>query len=386
MLKTKRDTNRICETTCEAPLATDLEHPTLQTLFQKDSCPKFTNWSFLALSLAVFLSTGSLTQVFAQVATTVPPRESMVESTLTKIDFMAAKSSQATWTIPEPETVQGRVVDFNGSNIVYQIPPDESLRTRPSSDVAKLTFQWAADEAAAAQVAFDNRAYAEGIRLGKNAIASGNLPSWQQRLLVAKMVDAFWWSNQRVLAGKLFLSLIKDSSPLLVYTSAPLIWQSTKMDSVLTDAATEAATGWLKESGSLDAQLLGASWLLGTSSTTEAIEVLEKISQQSNVQLARLATAQQWRVATPKEVAKKYTEWRAVRDLLPVALQAGPTLTIAEKLERASLQSDALQEYIRILAIEPGNSHSSEIARKQAVEILRSLNRPDEANKLLTSS
>jgi len=331
-------------------------------------------WSF---SLFAQTATGETTPD----ATVVPSRESIAESSLSTIVFSAPGASIASWTPADPESIVGRVVDFNASNIVYHSSPDGVLRTRPSGDVAKISFQWLSEEGTAAQVAFESGEYAEVIRLGKLAIAGGKLSSWQQRLLVAKMVDAFWLSNQRVIAGKLFLSLIKDSSPLLVYASAPLIWQPAKIDSTMI----EAAMGWMKDSESVDAQLLGASWLLGTSNSTEAIETLQKISRQSNVQLARLATAQQWRVATPKEVANKFLEWRAVRDLLPVALQLGPTLTIAEKLERASLQPEALQEYIRIIAIELPTSQGSDFAKQRAAEILRSANRPEEANKLLTS-
>ncbi len=321
-------------------------------------------------------------QTPAATATEVPARESIAESNLATIVFAASASTRTSWSQSDSETIVGRIVDFNASNIIYQLPPDQTLKTRNSSDVSKVAFEWLSKDAAGTHEAFESGNYSEVVRLGKLAIASGLLPSWQQRLLVARMVESFWQLNQKVIAGKLFLSLLKDSSPALAYASAPLIWQPTKVDS----AMTETALGWVKESESIDSQLLGASWLLGTSESTLASEALQRISRQPNVLLARLAAAQQWRVATPKEVASRFQDWRAVRDRLPVAFQSGPTLTIAEKLERASLPSEALDEYIRIIAVEPQKSYASRFARKRAAEILRSLNRTEEANRLLPSS
>jgi hypothetical protein len=312
----------------------------------------------------------------------VPSRESIAESGLATIVFNATASPRTSWSQSDSETIVGRIIDFNAASIIYQLPPDETMKTRNAIDVTKISFEWLSEEAAGANKAFESGSFSEVIRLGKLAIAGGQLPSWQQRFLVAKMVEAFWQSNQKVIAGKLFLSLLKDSSPPLVYASAPLIWQPTKVDS----AMTEVALNWVNESESFDSQLLGASWLLGTSDSSGAIEALQRVSRQPNLLLARLATAQLWRVATPKEVASKFLEWRSVRDLLPVGLQVGPTLTIAEKLERASLQAEALDEYIRIIAVEPSKSYASILAKKRASEILRSLNRPEEANRILPSS
>lgn len=321
-------------------------------------------------------------QTSGTTATVVPSRESTAESTLATITFNAIASPRTSWSQSDSETTVGRIVDFNAANIIYKLPPDDSLKTRNAIEVTKITFEWLSEDAAGANKAFESGSFSDVIRLGKLAIAGGQLPSWQQRFLVAKMVEAFWQSNQKVIAGKLFLSLLKDSSPSLVYASAPLTWQPTKMDS----ATTEVALGWVKESESYDSQLLGASWLLGTSDSSGAIEALQRVSRQPNVHLARLATAQLWRVATPKEVASKFQEWRTVRDLLPVALQLGPTLTIAEKLERASLQAEALDEYIRVIAVEPPKSYACILAKKRASEILRSLNRPEEAKRLLPST
>jgi hypothetical protein len=324
--------------------------------------------------------------VFAQnsgtTATVVPSRESIAESSLSTIVFNATASPRTSWSQSGSETIVGRIVDFNAANIIYQLPPDETLKTRNANDVTKITFEWLSEDASEANKAFESGSFADVIRRGKLAIAGGQLPSWQQRFLVTKMVEAFWQSNQKVIAGRLFLSLLKDTSPPLVYAWAPLIWQPTKVDS----AMTEVALVWIKESESFDSQLLGASWLLETSDSSGAIEALQRVTRLPNLQLARLATAQLWRVATPKEVASKFQEWRSVRDLLPVALQLGPTLTIAEKLERASLQTEALDEYIRIIAVEPSKSFASMLAKKRASEILRSLNRPEEANRLLPSS
>jgi hypothetical protein len=338
--------------------------------------------TFLAFSWGVSWGRPTSAQISATTATEVPARESIADSNLATIVFAASASTRASWSQSDSETIVGRIVDFNASNIIYQLPPDQALKTRNSSDVSKVAFEWLSKDAVGAHEAFESGNYSEVIRLGKLAIASGLLPSWQQRLLVARMVESFWQLNQKVIAGKLFLSLLKDSSPPLAYASAPLIWQPTKVDS----AMTEAALGWVKESESIDSQLLGASWLLGTSESSDASEALQRILRQPNLMLTRLAAAQQWRVATPKEVASRFQEWRAVRDLLPVAFQSGPTFTIAEKLERASLPSEALDEYIRIIALEPQKSYASRFARKRAAEILRSLNRTEEVNRLLPSS
>jgi len=319
--------------------------------------------------------------LFSQTSTEVPAFESDGKTDNATLVFIVSNDPAKSWAEAEPETIEAKVLNFNSASIVYQLLPDLSMRNRPSNAVGKVIFSWATKDAVDADLAFRNGQYPEVIRLGKAAISSGKLPNWQQRFLVAKMVDSFWQINQKVIAGNLFLSLLKDSAPRLIYDSAPLLWQTTKVDA----AMTEAANAWLKDTESKDAQLLGASWLLGTSGSSEAKSILENISQDSDTFLARLATAQLWRIATPKDVATKYVDWQSIRDSLPVPIQIGPTLAIADKLERASLPGQALQEYVRLIAIQENQPSILRLAQERAAEILRSLNRVDEANLILKS-
>jgi len=317
-----------------------------------------------------------LAQVETQVETVVPAFESQGKASMATIVFRAASFSSSQWSQAEPETLKARIVDFNATSIIYKLSTDSSIENRPSNTIDSIVFSWGANEAAEADRSFASGHYTEVIRLGKTVVSGGKLPSWQQRLLVAKMVDAFWMQNQRVIAGKLFLSLLKDSAPEIVYEFAPLVWQTTKIDS----AMAEVAEAWLKETESRDAQLLGASWLLGTPRLDPAKVILEKLSLDSDSPVSQLATAQLWRLATPKEVINKYEDWKMSRDRLPVFLQMRPSVAIAEKLERSSLKTQALQEYLRVVGLASMHTSVDRQARARAADILRSLNRADEAN------
>ena len=91
-------------------------------------------------------------------------------------------------------------------------------------------------------------------------------------------------------------------------------------------------------------RLVAASWLLTSPARSDAARMLSQLSSDAKRPvIAKLAELVLWRTATPPQVAENANRWSQQLDALPVVLQTGPKLTLAEKFAAAGLQQEAKQ-------------------------------------------
>jgi hypothetical protein len=284
-----------------------------------------------------------------------------------------------TWESPTSELVKAIIVDIDERNLVCVAPDKPTIPNNlDSSRLHAIDVTWANEKAASAHSAFARGEFAAAIENAKQSIAEGKMPRWQQKILAAEITDSLIHLGQTTSACRVFISLCKESPAPMLYASAPLYWNSQRLDSQSIQQAQE----WMRSDRAPIEQLIGASWLLNSHDATSARSTLDQLQRSKSAVIAQLATAQSWRLELPNQVAERYSEWSAYRDRLLLPLQVGPTATIADKLERAGLKEKAVQEWLRIVAIHPDRRKERLQARDAAVELLKQIGRADEAIRL----
>lgn len=111
------------------------------------------------------------------------------------------------------------------------------------------------------------------------------------------------------------------------------------------------ASQWLKKGNSPAAQLLGASWLLGSPQRGVALAILEKLVADGSLtdrRLAALAEVQLWRaklvIAKPDEISR----WQGVAEQLPAEIRPTAYLFIAEAWARNNQPEAASLAYLKL--------------------------------------
>jgi len=283
------------------------------------------------------------------------------------------------WESPASELIKAIVVDIDERDIVCVSKENPTTPFKhPASQLQAIEVIWANETAVLAHSAFARGEFAAAIENSKKAIAEGKIPRWQQKILASEITDSLANLGQTTNACRVFVSLCKESPAALLYASAPLNWTSQRGNTQLVQQAQE----WIQADRAPIEQLIGASWLLNGNEVSSARSMMEQLRRSKSTVIAQLATVQLWRLELPNQVAQQYPKWSEYRDRMLLPLQIGPTMTIADKLERAGRKEEALQEWLRIVAIHPKQRREVPLARESAVELLTQLGRIEEANRL----
>ena len=207
------------------------------------------------------------------------------------------------------------------------------------------------------------------------------MPRWQQRVILAEMIESRSALGAPDAAGKLFSFLAKLNPPQLLIATIPIPWGSETLDANLPKIQRLAEEWILDENEAV--QLMGAAWLLSGQKRAIAIESLENLAKNSKSQILRsYAKAQLWRTTPPAElISDRYPKWLAERDSLLLPIQAGPTMLLAERLAQAGQPVLAISEWLRIATLHADRYHLASKAILKAVAALRTLGRNEEAYK-----
>ncbi len=290
--------------------------------------------------------------------------EEVVLKSVSRVWLSASTVGSDSWESSPVEVRTVSVIDFDDRDLVI-VDASGSRVKLDSKQLQAVEVAWQSETAKSAHEAFVARDYPRSIEMTKSAIGENVIPRWQQKILAAEMTESLVGLKQFGAAGRVFVSLCKESPPYFLYALVPLNFTSERPDAVLLEQANE----WLGNSGSEVAQLLGASWLIGTSNEAGAKATLEKLIRSKNLAVSHFALAQRWRWADPKEVVESFATWKIQRDRFLPPIQLGPTMTIAFKLERVNLKDAALDEWLRAFKL----SQSSPVKFVRTKESIESL-------------
>jgi hypothetical protein len=293
------------------------------------------------------------------------------------------------WAVFPAVEEEGIVLDWNDEKItILRASADEptSIITR---NVLRISHKFRYREVADLQSDFLAGRFQEVLGAAPKVVGSRaegvKLARWEQKLILAMLVESCKSLERWETACSLFLSLAKESPPDLLAATIPLPWFDSVAEVWDRDRIRTNAVNWLTDQNEL-VQLLGASWLLDGELRGEAIVALRRLSRDSrHVLVKQFATAQLWRTVPPTVfVERQLEESRRLRDAIFLPAQAGPSLLIAERCRKGNASDLALQEWLRVVTIHPEQNSLANRARKSAIELLRSRNQEDMAGQIET--
>ncbi|MDA8563828.1 tetratricopeptide repeat protein [Mariniblastus sp.] len=234
--------------------------------------------------------------------------------------------------------LRGKIVRWQGSALTLMAGSRE--RQIDNVRIVDVETAWSKSAVEARQqTAVGN--FSRAIVLLRQAIQEEQRP-WAGAILQADLVRALLATEQSAAACEQFLMLLRDDPNTRFLNIAPLAWTEGSSDASLVGRASE----WLKAE-SPTAQLLAASYLIGTPQQETALETLERLAQDLDQQIAGLAAAQVWRTRKDVDV-RVIEEWKQKLLLLPKELRPGPYYVLAKHFEVANQYDEAVTTWMRL--------------------------------------
>ena len=201
---------------------------------------------------------------------------------------------------------------------------------------------------------------------------------WVRQEILAQWVWCYQSLGLVEQAGDAFLKLVLASDPQTLYFQAiPLNWGK----QTVTPALEGQAQVWLTGSASAASRLMGASWLLGTSQRSLAMDVLKQLATQEDIRIALLAEFQLWRTQQATISLQGLNQWEQQLARLPVKLRAGPYYLLATGFSRHQQHDRAIVSWMRVPINYPRHFHlSSESLLGTARELDRLKRAPQARN------
>ncbi len=245
-------------------------------------------------------------------------------------------AAQSDWYPQSIKVISGKVDSLNDKRLAILISGDEALSRFAAHRVIWIEPGAMSEKEAAALKLFADGDFAGALRPLIDSL-SERPPVWRQQWLSMLAADAAKRSSRGEIALELVSQL--DARPLAPYVLAwlPLAWESRPPPA----ASIQAARGRIDDD-SAAVKLVAASWLLSSPSRGDGSRVLKQLSlDPSRPMIAKLAAAVLWRTATPPQVAENASRWQQAVDQLPIVLQTGPMIALAQKFESAGLDREA---------------------------------------------
>jgi tetratricopeptide (TPR) repeat protein len=253
--------------------------------------------------------------------------------------------------------VTGRVLDFNGRELVLDIGGNE--KRYPADQVLDIDSEWTPTQLAADEL-FARREYAEALVKYEEAVRS-EPRRWVQRKLVAQMVWCLRNTEQYRRAGELFLALSRDDPGMLYFPCIPLRWLPGQTQPDLEKKSRD----WLA-SDSAVAVLLGASHLSSTSEQANVLKRLDVLSRAKDARVAALAQALTWNATYASATSKQLNAWRDAIESFPDAIGAGPHFVLGRALAHHKQPQDAAIDLLRVPILYPEDRPLAAVALFEA--------------------
>lgn len=309
----------------------------------------------------------------ATIATAAADSPDRIRYTPERLDRSDRPSHRTDAWIPQPLiTVIGAIESFDRQSL--QILPDdaeEPLRL-PSDRLLLVEPGWEDADAIAGLDAYRQAAYKEAIPRLLEAIKR-RPTAWRQQWLSVRMAVAAYEANRYPAVLELIAQLDRSRLPAVMVGQLPIEWHHTSPN----PQRTAAAKSTLAASEPL-VRLTAASMLLGGTDSATAEATLRRLSQEGTQPLkARLADALLWRQTPPPETKNEFPRWKQKIKRLPIAVRWGPMMVVAERLQAAGEQEQALEWWLAAGLLAPQAEHPAAVrARRRAAELLEQMGLP----------
>lgn len=251
-------------------------------------------------------------------------------------------SGASTW-LPQPiHETAGTIAQMAGDTLRMESPSEDKPVYIAVDRIVWIEPAWSSPEAREGMQAFEERRYAESIPQLLKAVQLGP-PPWQQQWLSAHLAMAATEANRHPAALELVGQLDRSGMPLPMLALLPIRWTSRPVEPAAVASARERI-----DAAEPAVRLVAASWLLSNTATrTRAERTLEALATDAaNPWIARLAEAVLWRRTPVPRIESDAPGWLEKIDRLPIALQGGPLLCAADRLEAAGHGEQARELYL----------------------------------------
>lgn len=243
--------------------------------------------------------------------------------------------------LPRPiESVRGEFLEFTADSLRVSTPDDQKVVSIASRRIIWIEPQWDDEDAREGMIAFSAGKYSEALPRLQSALQK-RPPVWQQQWLLAHLALAAHQVGKHAESLQLIGYLQRSNPPAFMYALLPVQWTSRPLGATVMQAARTVLDA---EESAL--RLVAASWLLSAGGERElADSVLESLTRGGDSgPIVDLAQVLRWRRVSIPKIGSLLPQWDEAVERLPIGLQGGPLLTIADRLE-ASGDSQRAQEY-----------------------------------------
>ena len=275
--------------------------------------------------------------------------------------------------------IHGKILRWTRKGLELQEDGRKDTRKFASADVLGFRCSQSKDEQSAEQE-FRQGRYQEALELYRHEFIQVN-EAWKQNRILEKIVRCYTALGQNAQAMEFFLDLAdrEPEMPDEQFASAPLAWRSNLADT----AAENKARQILKQNRSPVAQMLCASWLLGSKQRNEMIQTLQGLCSNKDARIASLATALLWRTELTALTPQKIDQWQTELQAIPQPLRGGAYFVLGQGLEKLERYDDAAMAYLKCALAYTDDPQLAADARRLAAAALEKAGHPEEKAALL---
>ncbi len=276
----------------------------------------------------------------------------------------------------EPTMVRGTVLEYTGQELRIRTPAGET--TLSATKVAKVDTNYPPQYGQALTLLTSGKSSAAAQLLDEAAL--GETRPWVRRAILARQAIALHAAGQPSSAGDLALQIVEEDPYTVHLEALPLAWGSFPPNF----ERDRAARRWL-QMPSLQAQLMGASWLVTTADRADALRVLQNLRKANQPPIALLAEAQLWRTQIVTATATQAEQWQNQLEagVLKGPVTAGPYLTLGKVWRQLANDTTAALLLIRPAILYPEQRAIAADGLLQSARILHESGRSAEALRLV---
>ncbi len=235
----------------------------------------------------------------------------------------------------------GTIIDYTGSELKLETVAGR-VETIPVERIQEVRANWSAPHQTADGLLAEGRveaaaaSYRDARKLERRR--------WVVRRITAQLVSCYLALGAIDTAGDEFLALAADDPQVLHLDVIPLPWRAISVSKEL-DARARA---WLVDTRTSFGPLLGASWLLGTSSREAAIAQLTQMANGKEKTVALLAETQIWRTQLLSTKQADVERWETIFERLPDAARPTACYILGDAWSRQNRPDLAATYYLQL--------------------------------------
>ena len=238
-----------------------------------------------------------------------------------------SENRDSNWYPAAIQKQQGQVVQFDRDVIVITDPKTSRSRRLASSRVLWIESDDQTDREKKIRSFFEEQRDTD-VLSGLSDVLKERPPVWRQQWLTMVAAVSAWRTKRGKVALELISQLDQRPLPLMILAWLPIAWTN----QITAEPLVADALARLSDPSPI-VQLIASSWLLSSVHRNVASEKIKELITSERTEVAQLASALLWRVATPEQVKKSAEDWRDEIDRMPLMLQGGPLVLLKSKLQ-----------------------------------------------------